>query len=179
MTLVGYSDADYISDPHNVKSQTGYVFLCGGNAISWRSIKQTMVTTSSNHLEMIALYEASRECVWLRPVVQHIRGSCGIAINDISPIVFYEDNAACVTQMSNGYVKESLTKHIAPKFFYPHELQKNGVIIIKKVRSSDNLVDLFTKSLPTSTFEKYVYGIGMHRLGRLLSSRGATTSKKS
>ena len=86
-------------------------------------------------------------------MVQHIRGSCGIAINDISPTVLYEDNAACVTQMSNGYVKGSLTKHIAPKLFYPHELQKNGVIIIKKVRSSDNLVDLFTKSLPTSTLK--------------------------
>ena len=81
--------------------------------------------------------------------------------------------------MSNGYVKGNLTKHIAPKFFYPHELHKNGVIIVEKVRSSDNLADLFTKSLPTSTFEKYVRGIGRRRLGRLLSSRGATTPKQS
>ena len=99
--------------------------------------------------------------------------------NDISPIVLYEDNAACVTQMSNGYVKGNLTKHITPKFFYPHELQKNGAIIVAKVRSSDNLVDLFTKSLPTSTFEKYVHGIGICRLERLLSSGGTTTSKLS
>ena len=98
--------------------------------------------------------------------------------NDIFPIVFYEDNAAYVRQMSNGYVKGNLTKHIAPKFFYPHEFQKNGVIIIEKVCSSDNLTYLFTKSLPTFTFEKYVHGIGMRRLGRLLSSGGATTSKQ-
>ena len=88
--------------------------------------------------------------------------------NDISPTILYEDNVACVTQMSNEYVKGNLTKHIAPKFFYPHELQKNGVIIIEKVRSRDNLTDLFTKSLPTSTFEKYIHGIGMCMLGRLL-----------
>ena len=68
------------------------------------------------------------------------------------------------SQMSNGYVKGNLTKHVAPKFFYPHELQKNGVIVVKKVRSSDNLTDLLTKSLHTSTFEKYVHGIGMRRL---------------
>ena len=49
MTLVGYSDAGYMSDPHNARSQTGYVFLCGGTTISWRFIKHTMVTTSSNH----------------------------------------------------------------------------------------------------------------------------------
>ena len=39
MTLVGYSDASYMSDPHNVRSQTSYVFLCGGIAILWRFIK--------------------------------------------------------------------------------------------------------------------------------------------
>ena len=99
--------------------------------------------------------------------------------NDVSPAVLYRDNATYVTQMSNGYVKGNLTKHIAPKFFYPKELQKNGVIIIEKVRSSDNLTDLFTTSIPTSTFEKCVHGIGMRRLGRLLSSMGATTSKQS
>ena len=117
MKLVGYSDAGYMSDPHNARSQTGYIFLCGGTAISWRYIKQTMVTTSSNHSKIIVLYEASRECVWLRPLVQHIRGSCGIATNEISPTVLYKDNATRVTQMSNGYVKGNLKKHIAHKFF--------------------------------------------------------------
>ena len=81
-----------------------------------------MVTASSNHSEIIALYEASRECVWLRTLVQHICGSCDIATNDISPIVLYKDNVVYVTQMSNGYVKGNLTKHIAPKLFHLHEL---------------------------------------------------------
>ena len=67
-------------------------------------------------------------------------------------------------KMSNGYVKDDLTKHIAPKLFYSHELHQNDVIIVEKVRSSDNLADLFTKSLPTSTFKKYIHGIGICRL---------------
>ena len=57
MTLVGYSYPGYMSVPHNARSQYGYVFLCRGTTISWRSIKQTMVTTS-NHSKIIALYEA-------------------------------------------------------------------------------------------------------------------------
>ena len=32
--LVGYADAGFLSDPHNGRSQTGYVFLYGGTAIS-------------------------------------------------------------------------------------------------------------------------------------------------
>ena len=38
-TMVGYVDAGYMSDPHKARSQTGIVFLCGGAAISWQSMK--------------------------------------------------------------------------------------------------------------------------------------------
>ena len=58
--LVGYSDAGYRSDPHKARSQTGYLFCYNGTAISWRSTKQSLVATSSNHSEIIALYEAGR-----------------------------------------------------------------------------------------------------------------------
>ncbi|XP_049399681.1 secreted RxLR effector protein 161-like [Solanum stenotomum] len=94
LELIGYADAGYLSDPHKARSQTSYLFTYGGTAISWRSMKQTIVATSSNHAEIIAIHEASRECI----------------------------------------------------------------------RSSDNLADLFTKALPTSTFEKLRYKIGMRRL---------------
>jgi hypothetical protein len=33
LTMVVYVDAGYMSDPHNARSQTGFVFLCGGAAI--------------------------------------------------------------------------------------------------------------------------------------------------
>ena len=95
--------------------------------------------------------------------------------DDITPTVLYEDNASCVAQMNSGYVKGTMTKHISPKFFYPHELQKNGEITIEKVCSSDNLAVLFTKSLLTSTYEKYVHNIDIRRLGRLSSSGGANS----
>ena len=80
-TLLGYSDAGYLSNPHNVRSQTGYVFLSGGTAISWRSVKQTLVATFVNHLEILALYEAGHECAWLRSLIQHIHESCGLVPN--------------------------------------------------------------------------------------------------
>nr|ABF96511.1 retrotransposon protein, putative, Ty1-copia subclass [Oryza sativa Japonica Group] len=94
-TLIGYTDAGYLSDPHNTRSQTGFVFLQGGTAISWKSSKQTLVATSTNHSEIIALYKASRECVWLRSMVNHILTSCSIGSLE-SPTIIYEDNGACV-----------------------------------------------------------------------------------
>ena len=169
--MVGYADVGYRSDPHNAKSQTGFVFLCGGTAISWRSCKQTLVTTSTNHSDIIALYEAARECVWLRRMISHIQKSCGLNTMD-TPTIIYEDNAACVAQMQTGYIKNNLTKHISPKFFYLHELQKQGEVNILQVRSYDNLADLFTKSLLDTTFKRYVREIGMKFLSDLQSSGG-------
>ena len=34
-------------------------------------------------------------------------------------------------------------------FFFTHELQKSHEIEVKQIRSSDNVVDLFTKALPS------------------------------
>uniref|UniRef100_A0A2N9J4G7 Reverse transcriptase Ty1/copia-type domain-containing protein n=1 Tax=Fagus sylvatica TaxID=28930 RepID=A0A2N9J4G7_FAGSY len=166
--LVGYADAGYLSDPHKGRSQTGYLFTCGNTAISWRSVKQTISATSSNHSEIIAIHEASRECVWLRSVIQHIQEKCGLSSIKDNPTILYEDNAACITQIRGGYIKGDRTKHISPKFFYTHELQKSGDIDVKQIRSSENLADIFTKSLPTTTFKKIVHSIGMRRLKDLL-----------
>ena len=80
------------------------------------------------------------------------------------PTILYEDNAACIAQLKEGYIKGDRTKHISPKFFFTHDLQQNGEINVQQIRSSDNLADLFTKALSTSTFEKLRYKIGMRRL---------------
>jgi hypothetical protein len=58
--------------------------------------------------------------------------------------------------MQTGYIKSNVTKHIAPKLFYPHELRESGEINILQIKSCDN-----TKSLPTSMFQKFVHEIGM------------------
>ena len=70
--LLGYANAGYLSYPHKTRSKTRYVFNYNGTAISWRSIKQIMVATSSNHSEIIAIHEASRECIWLKSMIHHI-----------------------------------------------------------------------------------------------------------
>jgi hypothetical protein len=104
-------------------------------------------------------------------MINYIIQLCGIGALE-TPTIIFEDNLACVTQMKSGYIKSNMTKHIIPKLFYPHELQKNGEIEILQTKSRDNIVDLFTKSLPYSTFRKYVEGIGMRRLRDLQESEG-------
>ncbi|KAM2779565.1 hypothetical protein COP1_014823 [Malus domestica] len=77
--LVGYADAGYLSDLYKVHSQTGYVFA-----------------TSSNHIEILTLHEATLKCFWLRALVGHIQSSCDFyPVVDV-PTTIYEDNASCI-----------------------------------------------------------------------------------
>jgi hypothetical protein len=57
-----------------------------------------LIAISTNHSEIITLYETSREYVWLRRVINHIEISCGIGALG-SPTIIYEDNAVCVAHM--------------------------------------------------------------------------------
>ncbi|XP_075106938.1 uncharacterized protein LOC142179937 [Nicotiana tabacum] len=60
--------------------------------------------------------------------------------------------------------KETEQNIFHQKFLFTHDHQQNGEIDVQQIRSSDNLEDLFTKALPTSTFEKLRHKIGMCRL---------------
>lgn len=64
----------------------------------------------------------------MRSLIHHIHSSCSIVSKEGTPIVIQEDNAACVAQMSNEYVKGNLTKHIAPKLFF---ILMNSRIMVK------------------------------------------------
>lgn len=160
--LVGYADAGYLSDPTNCKSQNGYVFLLKGTAISWRLQKQTLVATSTNNSEIIALYEATRECVWLRSMINDIFSNSGFPMLN-KPTILYEDNAACIDQIKTGFIKGDKTKHIAVKFFYAAELN-GSEIDVRKISSVDNIADIFTKSLPSSSHWHLMKKMGMRQL---------------
>jgi len=57
--LMGYVDVGYLSNPHNGRSQIGYLFTCDVITILCQSMKQTITVTSSNCAEILTLHEAS------------------------------------------------------------------------------------------------------------------------
>ena len=73
LILRAFSDADWVGDladwvgnPTNCRSTTGYCFLLGSSLISWRNKKQTHVTRSSIEAEYRALADTTSELLWLR-----------------------------------------------------------------------------------------------------------------
>ncbi|GJT34233.1 hypothetical protein Tco_0924652 [Tanacetum coccineum] len=59
-----YTDAGYLMDADDLKSQTGYVFVLNGGAVDWKSAKQSIFATSSAKAEYIAADFDSKEAVW-------------------------------------------------------------------------------------------------------------------
>jgi len=49
-------------------------------------------------------------------MVDHILKSCGIGALD-TPIIIFEDYAACVVQIESGYINSNITKHTTTKLF--------------------------------------------------------------
>ena len=111
--LLGYANAGYLSYPHKVISQNGYVFNYNGIVISWKSVKQTMMATSSNHSEILSIHKASRECIRLRSTIHHIQESCGFSYVKDNPTTLFEDNAACIAQ-----IKGVISREIEPSTFH-------------------------------------------------------------
>ena len=161
-----YVDAGYISNPHKGKSQRGYVFLRQGTTISWKLTKKSLATTSSNHLKIIVLHEASHECLLLRIVDGFIIVSCDFPNVPKSPTMIYEDNAAYIALIKAGYIKGDRIKHNSPNFFFTHELLGSSIDVMHG-RSFDNPKNLFNKSLPIAKHRQFVQRIGMWRFSSL------------
>ncbi|BBH08880.1 transposable element gene, partial [Prunus dulcis] len=153
-SIIGYADAGYLSDPHQGRSQTGYVFTCGGTAISWRSTKQTLVATSSNHSEILALHEASRECVWLRSVIHHIRSTCALPSATDTPTILNEtmqlvllrsqEDISRVTGPSTYH--QSFSIHMSSRRVKKSKSDKSAQVITWQISSLNHCRNVHSKS---------------------------------
>jgi hypothetical protein len=70
--LEGYSDANWISDLDELYATSGYVFTLSGAAVSWRSCKQTILTSSTVEAKLTVLDTATVEADWLRELLMDL-----------------------------------------------------------------------------------------------------------
>nr|GEX25733.1 hypothetical protein [Tanacetum cinerariifolium] len=64
-----YIDTGYLTDADDLKSRTGYVFVLNGGVVDWKSTKQSIFATLSAEAEYIAVFDASKEAVWVRKFI--------------------------------------------------------------------------------------------------------------
>ena len=55
LEVKGYTDYNYGDCPNDFKSISGYIFMLAEGVVSWKSVKQTLITNSTMEVEYIKL----------------------------------------------------------------------------------------------------------------------------
>nr|GEZ93981.1 hypothetical protein [Tanacetum cinerariifolium] len=137
-----YTDAGYLTDADNLKSQTRYVFILNGGVVDWKNTKQSIFATSSTDAEYIAAFDASKEAVWICKFISGL----GIVSIIKEPISMYCDNTGAMAIAKDDGVTKG-ARHFRAKVHYLRETIKLGDVKIEKIHTDDNLADPFTKAL--------------------------------
>ena len=79
-------------DKDDYKSQSGFIFLLNGGAVSWKSSKKSTIPDSTTKAEYIAASEAVKEIVWMRKFIVELE----VVPSIIKPITVYHDNNGAI-----------------------------------------------------------------------------------
>ncbi|GJT01758.1 retrotransposon protein, putative, ty1-copia subclass [Tanacetum coccineum] len=99
-----YTDAGYLTDADNLKSQTGYVFVLNGGAVDWK------------------------KAVWIRKFISGL----GIVPTIEEPISMYCDNTGAIAIAKDDGVTKG-ARHFRAKVHYLRETIKMGDVRIEKI----------------------------------------------
>ena len=151
-----YVDASFDTDPDDSKSQSGYIFVMNGGAVSWRSSKQPVVAGSSTEAEYVAASEAAQEGVWMKEFISEL----GVVPSALDPMVIYCDNNGAIANAKEPRSHKN-SKHIKRRFHSIREHVKDGDIKICKVHTDLNVADPLTKALPRAKHDQHQNSMGV------------------
>ena len=134
--IAGYSDADWAGDVGDRKSTSGYVFLVGGAAVSWKSSKQSCIALSTAEAEYVALSPTAQEAIWLQQLASDLLSQ------SIRETTILEDNQSTICLAKNQQV-HGRTKHIDIKYHFIHDLVDAGRIKLTYCDSEDMVADIY------------------------------------
>ena len=158
LRISGYTDASFQTDVDDSCSQSGWVFLLNGGAVTWKSSKQPTVAESTCESEYIAASEAAKEATWL----QNFIGDLGVVPTISEPIKIFCDNTGAVA-LTKEPKDHGKTKHIKRKFHYVRHRVEDGDILVSRISSEENPADPFTKALSKSKHDLHARSIGLRQ----------------
>ena len=122
-----------------------------GGVVSWKSVKQTLKTSSTMEAEYVTCYKACCHVIWMRNFISAL----GVVDSISRPLKLFCDNSAVVV-FSKNTRSTSRSKHIDVKFYFVKEKVTKFLIDIEHMSTKGMLADPLTKGLPIVVFHEHV-----------------------
>ncbi|CAL5395906.1 unnamed protein product [Camellia sinensis] len=149
-----FSDADWAGSLTDRRSTSGYCSFVWGNAVTWRSKKQSVVARSSAEAEFRAMALGICEGIWLNRMLEELR------VPSEHPMVLYCDNQAAISIAKNP-VHHDRTKHVEIDRHFIKEKIEEGVFQVSYTPTNYQKADILTKALARVHFEDLTEKLGM------------------
>jgi uncharacterized membrane protein YGL010W len=142
-----YVDASYLTHADS-KSHTGYCLSFGELGCFYsKSSKQQLVTTSSTHAEMRALYSLTIDIVYLVNLCEELGRPIDL------PAIVLVDNQPVIDLVQSAFVKSKRCKHFLMLVQWVRERVEHGYLELRKVATKDNVADILTKIITGGEFQ--------------------------
>lgn len=150
-TLKTFIDVDWAGCVEDRKSTSGGAFFLENRLVSWLSKKRDCIAQSTVESKYVAIANNYTQVIWMKHMLKDI----GVTFEEL--IVIYCDNTSTIN-MSKNLVMYSKTKHISIKYHFLRDKVVGKEVRLEYVSTKEQIVDIFTKTLPKDAFE-YLRGM--------------------
>ncbi len=147
-TLVGYMDSSWGDCLITRRSFGGCNMRLAGGPVGYKGQLLPTVALSSTEAEYMMACAAGRMSLYIRSIL------FDIGVPQEAATILYEDNDGA-TAMANAGKPTSRSRHIDIKFYALQEWVERDLVVLKRIDTSLNMSDHFTKSLPPRLFYRH------------------------
>ena len=148
LTLFAFSESDCGGCPTTRRSTTSYCTFLSSNIISWCAKKQHTISRSSTEVEYRAMANIAAELTWLTYILNDL------CISLPSSPTLYCDNISALYMTINP-VFHARSKHIELDYHFVRERLALGLLVTQHIPSTNQVANLFTKSIPKATLASF------------------------